>query len=161
MRKSKDISKYDIHWQVRRVQLKQLKTIEEKCLSAESYLTENLNVADKERVLNYLEGLSMAYKGDKRQYILEYRDTLLDVSVSDYNKCDLNFDMYTSHQLQHTANDNWTRCRNYLTKGYRHNELICFTKAIYTYLNDTKKLKQLDKLITDSHKVTNTIQFFF
>ena len=68
MKKTKDITKYDIHWQVRRVSFKLLKNYKEKVDSAIDYFNNNLNRADRERILNYLEGLSMAYKNEDRKY---------------------------------------------------------------------------------------------
>lgn len=161
MKKTKDITKYDIHWQVRRVSFKLLKNYKEKVDSAIDYFNNNLNRADRERILNYLEGLSMAYKNEDRKYILDVRDRLALIEVSTESRCSLDFSCYNSKELTRTAKDNMVRCTAYLKKGYRHKELIHFMKSIYEYLNDSKGLEKLNDLEVASYNIENSVHFFF
>jgi hypothetical protein len=161
MKKTKGITKFDLDWQVYRVGLKSYKTYQEKCEKAKSYLMMNLNVADKERVLNYLEGLSMAYRALDRKYILDIKESLHNLDVTDENKFSFDLSKYTEKELKSTANDNFTRCKKFLLKGYRHNELIEFLNKIYSYLDLKEKQKEMKEMIEASYKMKNTHKFFF
>jgi hypothetical protein len=161
MRKSKDITKYDIDWQVKRVSLKKLKTIIEKCDNVTNFFNNHLNLADKERVLNYLEGLSMAYKGEDRLYILNVRDELEAVIVDSSIRTSLDFTKFNKVELTDTAKDNMTRAANYLKKGYRHKELIHFLTELLSYLGDNVRLIKLNALVESSYTIENKVSFFF
>ena len=161
MHKSKHISKFDIDWQVFRVSLKDLSSYEQKCDKVEHYLIANNNIADQERVINYLEGLSMAYNGTSRQYILDIKNKLLHLEVTDENKFNQDVTKYDKTALVKTAQDNFIRCKKYLSNGYRHQELIGFLKLIYEYLGNHSKLDQLDNLIDQSYNKKNTHKYFF
>lgn len=161
MKKSKDITKYDLDWQVKRVSLKNYKTYQEKCDIAKQYLLDNQNIADKERVLNYLEGLSMAYKDKDRAYILDMKNELSELVVSNENKFNFDLSKYSLDVLKSTAKDNQTRCNNWLKKGYRNQELIDFLFKIYEYINDTKAICKLNVQIEDSKLISNSHHFFF
>ena len=161
MKKSKDISKYDINWQVKRVSLKKLKTYQYKCTTAAHYLAEHSNIADKERVLNYLEGLSMAYKGDDRAYILAIRDDLSLMVVSDANECSDEYSAYTSQELKAVVQDLMVRNAKWLKSGYRNVELINFLTSLINHLGDVKLLSKITSQIDASFLVANTHKFFF
>lgn len=161
MKKTKEITKFDLDWQVFRVSLKKYKTYIEKCEQAKSYLIANANIADQERVLNYLEGLSMAYKCEQREYILSIKESLHKLDVTNENKFSFDLSKYTEKELKSTANDNFARCKKFLLKGYRHNELIEFLNKIYSYLDLKEKQKELDLLVEESKKLENSHRFFF
>lgn len=161
MRKSKDITKYDIDWQVLRVSLKSLPDYKAKCQAAMNFLIHNSNRGDQERVRNYLEGLSMAYKDKDRAYILDTATSAADHHVANTVRTSLDFSKFTDKELTVTAKDNMVRAKAYLKKGYRHTELIHFLTELYKYLKDTKALETLETLVNDSHKIENTVKFFF
>ena len=161
MKKTKEITKFELDWQVFRVSLKKYKTYQEKCEKAKSYLIKNSNIADKERVLNYLEGLSMAYRDLNRKYILDIKESLHNFDVTDENKFSFDLSKYTEKDLRSTANDNFARCKKFLLKGYRHNELIDFLNKIYSHLDLKEKREELELLVEDSYKLENTHRFFF
>ena len=62
MQKSKDISKYDIHWQIVRVQAKKYKDISAKINYVLEFYSNYKTLDNHERILNWLEGLAMGYK---------------------------------------------------------------------------------------------------
>ena len=161
MKKSKDITKYDIDWQVKRVSLKKYKTFQEKCEAVKEFFLEQNNTADRERVLNYLEGLSMAYRGTDRQYILDFMHDLAKLPVKDENRFNMDLSKYTDKELKTVAKDNMQRCVKYLKKGYRHPELIQFLKDIYKHLGDKESLEELEKHIKDSMYIQNSHKYFF
>jgi hypothetical protein len=161
MKKSKDISKYDINWQVKRVSLKKLKTYQYKCTTAAHYLAEHSNVADQERVLNYLEGLSMAYKSDARAYILAVRDELSQMVVSDANECSAEYSAYTSQELKAVMKDLQVRNAKWLKNGYCNTELNDFIISLATHLGETQFLADLSSMVACSKLLPNTHKFFF
>lgn len=161
MRKSKDITKFDIEWQIKRVSLKSYKTYIEKCDVAATYLMKNKNIADRERVLNYLEGLSMAYKNADRKYILDFKDELAKIEVSAENKCNVNLNEFSHNELSSVGKDLMIRAKGWLKDGYRNEELLNFLTRVLEATNDTKRLNQLNELIEYSKSLQNTHNFFF
>lgn len=161
MRKSKDITKFDIEWQIKRVSLKSYKTYIEKCNVAADYLMKNKNIADRERVLNYLEGLSMAYKNADRKYILDFKDELAKIEVSAENKCNVNLNEFSHKELTSVGKDLMIRAKGWLKDGYRNEELLNFLTRVLEATNDTKRLNQLNELIEYSKSLQNTHSFFF
>jgi len=157
MRKSKDITKFDIEWQIKRVSLKSYKTYIEKCDVAADYLMKNKNIADRERVLNYLEGLSMAYKNADRKYILDFKDELAKIEVTAENKCNVNLNEFSHKELTSVGKDLMVRAKGWLKDGYRLN----FLTRVLEATNDTKRLNQLNELIEYSKSLQNTHSFFF
>lgn len=161
MRKSKDITKFDIEWQIKRVSLKSYKTYIEKCDVAAAYLMKNKNIADRERVLNYLEGLSMAYKNADRKYILDFKDELAKIEVSAENKCNVHLNEFSHNELSSVGKDLMIRAKGWLKDGYRNEELLNFLTRVLEATNDTKRLNQLNELIEYSKSLQNTHNFFF
>lgn len=161
MRKSKDISKYDLNWQIFRVSLKKLKTVQEKIYAAENYLIKNCNKADKERVLNYLEGLSMSYTDERRDIVKSKFNDLLLMEVSEENNTSTNFDEYSKEELNGLMKDLMIRTKNWLANGYNNKELNDFILSIAIYLNSTNIINQLDNLKQEAVYKQNTHKFFF
>ena len=62
MQKSKDISKYDIHWQIVRVQAKKYKDISSKINYVLDFYSNHKTLDNHERIMNWLEGLAMGYR---------------------------------------------------------------------------------------------------
>ena len=161
MRKSKDISKYDLNWQIFRVSLKKLKTVQEKIYAAENYLIKNCNKADKERVLNYLEGLSMSYTDERRDIVKSKFNDLLLMEVSEENNTSTNFDEYSKEELNGLMKDLMIRTKKWLANGYNNKELNDFILSIAIYLNSTNTINQLDNLKQEATYKQNTHKFFF
>lgn len=161
MKKSADISKYDIHWQVFRVGLKKLSTMEDKVEAAASYLEDHPNRADKERVLNYLEGLSMAYTGDDRKFVIDTKVSLSAMEVSGANETSTDFSEYDDAELLAVAKDLTTRSKKWLKKGYVHKEQMDFVLRLWDYLGHQDKVAQLEADIRKAEQMPNTHSFFF
>lgn len=161
MRKTKDISKYDLDWQVFRVSLKKLKTSQEKMNAASDYLMNNLNRADKERVMNYLEGLAMAYKDDRRVEIRSLVKELSILEVSQENPLCNDFCKYDDETLRGVAKDLNRRNKVWLSKGYRHQEHNDFMTSLLLHLGDERDLENHLNSIEESKNIQNTHSFFF
>ena len=155
------ISKFDIGWQVLRVSLKKLPSYIDKLNAVFEYLLAHRNKADKERVLNYLEGLAMAYRGEDRKAILGIRQGLLGTEVSEETPTNQDLSGYDQQTLLRVAADLMVRNKKWLLKGYRHEEQITFIRKILEHLGAISKLAELDKQIAFSHTVPNTHKFFF
>lgn len=159
--KSADVSKFDIDWQVFRVGLKKQPTYINKTADASEYLISHPNRADRERVLNYLDGLALAYKGHERQYIADIREDLAQLEVSDDNPCSVDFKKYDKKTLLAVARDLMSRTSKWLRKGYRHEEQIAFLKDLLEYIEATNIQDELSELITYSKTIPNTHKFLF
>jgi hypothetical protein len=161
--KSADISKFDIDWQVFRVGLKKLAKPANKAAMAIDYLNsvDHFNRADKERVLNYLQGLAIAYKGEDRANIEAAAKQLESLKVSEDNPLSLNFSKYDRKTLLNVARDLMVRTKKWLLKGYRHEEQIAFVKGILDYIGADDIREELDRLIAYSRTIPNTHKFLF
>ena len=72
MKKSVDVTKYEIHWQILRVSLKGIlnDNLQLKVAKAFSYYQEKPSRDRYERVANWLEGLYKGFKDDNKRKIL-------------------------------------------------------------------------------------------
>lgn len=161
MKKSQGISKYDIDWQVFRVSLKKLKSHIDKVETVAQYLIDHPTTGNRERILNYLEGLSMAYKEPKRAEILQIKDDLSSYPVVEDNSASEEFDNYSDEELYPVIKDLQARNNKWLAKGYRHDEQIAFLKKLFTYLHRADLLLDLDLKVKKSKTIPNTHKFFF
>lgn len=161
MKKSRDISKFDIHWQMFRMGLKKQKTHFDKARKAEEYLLAHANRADKERILNYLEGLAIAYKDNRRADVLKVRGVCEKVLVSNDNIASRDFSSYEKEGLNVLFKDLFKRSIKWLRKGYRHHEQIAFVKDLGKYLGLNEELKVLDSYVEESYSIKNSHTFFF
>lgn len=159
--KSKDVSKFDIDWQVFRVSLKKLTTNIDKAEASAEYLMEHPNRADRERILNYLQGLAIAYRGQERKDVEDIAESLSELPVSDENKINVDFSKYDKKTLLGVARDLMSRTVKWLKKGYRHEEQISFLKSLLKYIGATNIEDELDDQILLSKTVPNTHKFLF
>ena len=159
--KSKDISKYDLDWQVFRVSLKKLSDIDSKLEAVFEFFESHLNIADRERILNYLEGLAIAYKDDDRQTIRDFAADLAQISVSPENRISFDPSKYSKVELMGLAKDLLVRTKKWLLKGYRHEEQINFLRRLLVYCKDEARLNDLDALVRKSQEIPNTHKFLY
>lgn len=156
------INKFDLKWQVFRVNLKSLKTFEEKTEAVVEFLKANPTRGTKARVLNYLEGLSMAYRDSDRAFILSIKKELESFPVSEsIDFVPNNYEKFTRTELHKLAKDLFIRTKKWLLKGYRHEDQISFLKGLLIYLKDKSQLEDLQFLIDYSLEIPNTHKFFF
>ena len=162
MQKTADISKLDIDWQVQRIKLKAL-IFTDKLKQAENYLRTHANRADKERVLNYLEGLSFGYVAGSanRQACLNLLEDLQDFRVTSENSYGEDFSKFDPKTLTQLLRDLVARAIKWLKKGYRQKELLTYIKRLATHLQDTATLTKLNFYEQESYNIPNTHKFFF
>jgi hypothetical protein len=159
--KSNDITKYDLDWQIARVKQKDHKTIEDKLEAITEYFFAHLNKADRERVLNYLVGLSMAYKGEDRLTILQVKDELAQIPVSNENRYSVDLDKYSDDEIDRLAKDLFVRTKKWLDKGYDNREINEFLLLLYSHIDAEDKIEKLQALRKVAAGKENTHKFFF
>ena len=132
------ISKYNLLWQLTRVKNKKEKSLKNKLDNVISFLYNYPSFDNKDRVLNYLNGLELGYKDflsrdtvrrcyiQACKFIPTKKDT--DISVKGIDTVDLLF-LY---------NDLYKRNEQWLKNNYRHKEQNRFLKKLY------KELRQRD-----------------
>jgi hypothetical protein len=178
MKKSKDITKYNLKWQMVRAGIKGTSIpLEAKIKSVNDYFNEEKTKDAHERVLNYLEGLQLGYKGKNQEAvdridteIVKYRainkDALLKERDSFINLKDaVKYSFEDRHRLW---KDLFTRNRKWLEKGYFQKEINDFMDVLYSLFKQNNEevskaysFEKLDSLRKEANKKENTHKFFF
>jgi len=173
MKKTKDITKYNIDWQIIRVCAKKMKTCEEKIAVCEQYFKENMTVDNKERYINWLEGLLLGYKASNDMQSVDIIIEKIDESYS--IKCksketnqvssESSILKYDDKRLSTVFNDLCDRNIRWLSKGYFNTELNEFIDNIHKCIRDKhavkKKKEKLDMMRCSSKKIKNTYSFIY
>lgn len=179
MRKTPDITKYEPEWQIIRAKLKGPTThLEDKLRIARQYFDRRKTVDAWERVVNWLEGLSMGYRSSGDTDAIQRIAT----EISQYNgqkpgakEAPFDREAMIKQLLQYTFNDRlllwkdlFDRNKRWLVKGYNHSEHNDFTDALWhTFeLNhervpQTLDIRKLRDLRLQASKIKNTHKFFF
>lgn len=176
MRKSKDISKYEIEWQVLRSSLKGKLNddIETKLSKAECYFEKTFSSDRHERVLNWMEGLLMGFKATGKspsllvEQILYYKsmDNLRPALAIDIQQQEEVLDLFSDEEIVNLWTDLCKTNEKWLKKGYFHKECNAFLDWLYSrkknILNKCRfSYNDLLSLRNNSRGVKNTHQFFF
>jgi len=182
VKKSKGITKYSVKWQLLRSSIKGSKTsCEEKISKVLCYLSEEETADAWERVYNFLEGLQRGYKSsgdlDKIGLIGRELDVLRIIKDSFVKKEvfssleEMSFLKKTSFKERyHLYKDLFARSRNWLIKGYFHQEQESFIDIlmnVFIYNNeeslikDNYSYKKLKNLRERASLVENRHKFFF
>jgi len=158
MRKSKHISKYHLDWQITRVKAKKLKTVQEKCAHVRAYFDAMPSEQNWERVVNYLEGLSMGYRKKNAEAVAYIANEI--ISYGDRKSytfdADTIFGTYTNKELQACYKDNFKRYSNYASKGYFHKEIYEFVKSF-----DCADSDAIEAYKQTAEQTPNSHTFFF
>ena len=182
MKKTKDITKYSVKWQLLRSSIKGPKTsCVEKISKVLCYLSEEETVDSWERVYNFLEGLQRGYIGsgdlDKIDLINKELIILKEIKSSFVKKEDFDglkemaFLKKTAFvERYHLYKDLFGRSRSWLMKGYFHQEQESFIDILMNVFihNDEESLikdnfsyKKLKNLRERASLVENRHKFFF
>ena len=170
MRKSKNITKYNLKWQCIRASVKGSKVnLEDKIATVMNYLVDEKTVDAKERVLNWLEGLQMGYRNKNQGAVDRINDQIdfvkqISYELNEVNDIDIN--VVDTETLQKVYKDLAKRSERWLVKGYVHKEQESFLDMI----ND-ELIKRDSELVTLAEKICdlreaaliieNTHKFFF
>lgn len=171
--KTKEISKYDIHWQIVRSELKGTlnDNLELKTQKAFKYFAEGPNSARKERVLNWLQGLERGIKDlYRKNYLKAIIEQFSQISVEKTTEITCNrltdFNCYSKEQLLHLYYDLFKTNEKWLKNGYIHKECNAFLDTLLESLKDTQisikyseeKLRELRHM---ANFLPNTHKFLF
>ncbi len=179
MRKSENISKYNLAWQLCRISIKGSGfNCEEKILKVFSYFEEKPSLQRWERVYNFLEGLQRGYKAARMDNEIMLIQTHLDC-----------FKISEGLELEEEETDDWDsiewnamnlgiklykdlfkRSEKWLKGGYFHKEQEAFVDKLHEVLikggwvysaHDRHNIKRLRELRANSLTMKNKHNFFF
>jgi hypothetical protein len=137
MKKTADVTKYQLDWQIVRVKAKKIKEPLKKVDFVLDYYNKNKNYDNWERCVNWMEGLAMGYKIPAVRQMIE--DRIEDfVKVNNREQySEPNYKKYSNEDLYECLRDNWNRYSLWSSKGYIHRELETFIDNLIRYLNGT------------------------
>lgn len=126
------VSKYNILWQLTRVQNKKEKNLEFKLQNVLAFLYRYPSAENKERILNYLKGLKLGYK-TKNDIIDKCFNEINNIETS--NK-DIDIPLFSvdSEKLLYLYKDLYQRNEKWLRDNYRNFELNEFLIKLYKEL---------------------------
>lgn len=165
------VYKYDIDWQITRANLKKIKSIEAKLTFAMEFLRNHSTQLNKDRVLNWAEGLRIALREDyDRAQVTSFKKEVSDFSplitgdlTRQPNK--ESFNKYTQQDRFNLFRDLLVRAKKWLSKGYVNEEFDKFMKALIESLNDYDKAKdslEAYKVLRDKAPfIPNTYKWVF
>lgn len=128
------VSKYNLLWQLARVKNKKEKLLKNKLDNVVSFLHNYPSIENKNRVLNYLNGLELGYKD------LLSRDTVgrCYTQVSKFNPTeedtDVSVKIIDTSDLLFLYNDLYKRNEQWLKNNYRHKGQNEFLEKLYKEL---------------------------
>lgn len=164
------VYKYDIDWQIVRAKLKTIKDIPTKIDFVKSFYETHPTETNKERILNWLEGLLIVKSlniHDKfflETYAEELKETNPKTKGSNSRKAkDQNFSKYSNADLELLFSDLFIRAKKWLGAGYINKEFDEFmielikniepsSSKIRNQLNQYKDLKERAKFLPNTHK---------
>lgn len=173
MKKSENITKYDLNWQLLRVGVKgkHNDNLQKKFELTNEYLSE-FYYDRWERVYNWAEGLLRGFKAsfdfEKQIEVASYLDNLSQIKYK-YIKQEpvYSYDLqkYSLSELIYLWKDLFKTNKNWLVKGYFHKECNAFMDFLFSgFVNVDLGIyskKNLDQLRVESSFITNKHKFFF
>ena len=146
--KSKDITKYNIDWQIVRVQAKKYKDIAVKINYVLEFYEKHKTIDIHERIINWLEGLAMGYKITHDKAMILGTKVLFEPAktkekvINDPEEIQkLAYDGAKNYNLVFVKEcfmDNFARFKKWAIEGYIHEELFQSTYGLLKYLVDHK-----------------------
>jgi hypothetical protein len=162
-------NKYDIHWQVARINAKNASSLDEKMHSVFGYLDAVKTEDAYDRVLNWLMGIERGYRKHSRENVdrLVQAQEQLKLKKNEYKgtqEVSLDFSSYSNDVLKSLFNDLKTRSIKWLQKGYWHRDQESFLDALIEELGRRKVSINTTTLYAhreESKVKENTHKFFF
>lgn len=159
MKKTKNITKYSIDWQVIRVKNHRLPANQQINNVIKFYL-KNRSYNNWERIYNYLQGLYLGYKNENNKLIVAEgmrwfeNNKTLKISAEL-----LDFECFKIEDLILVYKDLYKRNEKWLNSGYKNKELNIFLKKLWSFLNnkDLNLKKNYDKIVINK----NTYKFIY
>lgn len=180
MKKTKDITKYSVKWQLLRSSIKGGNTsCQDKISKVLLYYNQEKTIDAWERVCNFLEGLQKGYASSQDLDKIELIQTELDKLTTDKvlikeisnKEVELRLLLNSSFQDRYCLyKDLFKRSKTWLVRGYFHKEQESFIDLLIQSFNlklesslikDNYKYERLLKLRNDSQFIKNKHKFFF
>lgn len=175
MHKKKDITKYNIHWQVLRVELKgNNDKLDEKLNRAFHYFNSHKSEDNWERCVNWLEGLIMGFRSSKNTTAIERiqeeikRYGSREGLIKEENRISTTTEMifFDSKIRLKLLKNLFDRNKKWLVKGYVHKELNEFMDNLLAtfepYDLEAASIRiELMRLRAIAATIPNTHKFFF
>lgn len=141
MKKSNDITKYEVNWQIIRFMVKKEKNIEIKLSMIRNFYINNFTIDNKERCLNWLEGLALGYKSSNLNAIyliqneVEYFDNTFPINkeIIAFNEEINKLNQYDFKIKFGLLKDLYKRNEKWLINGYFHKEQNTFLDIIFRF----------------------------
>ena len=178
MKKSKDITKYNLKWQMVRSSIKgPLVALNDKIATVNNYFDTERTVDAYERVLNYLEGLQMGYTGKDPRAVSQ-----IGTEINRYRNMDtssllkepsgfIKFEDASRYNFDDRLNlwkDLFLRNRKWLEKGYVQKEINDFMNVLNQLFQQNNEIlpsaysyEKLQQLRSNASTMKNTHKFFF
>lgn len=162
MRKTKDITKYNLAWQLVRQSAKLQKKAQDKVNLCLSFLEETPNKANHERVRNWVEGLERGYRRVDQsvcEYLNEVVLPLVDsVKLEDVPDAHIDISTVSLRALDALYNDLYIRGFKWLNKGYIHQEHEQFMDMLAEELDKRSELSYKHEEYLRARRVAATIE---
>ena len=180
MRKSENITKYNLKWQLVRVRIKGSKvSFDDKIEAVLNYLEEEESLQAWERVYNYLEGLERGYKSSSDEYKMDVIRGILSQLKTAKENLELkieeedDWDCFSDEGVKKIGiklyKDLFLRSKKWLEGGYIHKEQEAFIDKLHDALvkvgagdfKESYKIDALGEMRHNASKLKNKHKFFF
>lgn len=178
MKKSKDITKYNLKWQMIRSKIKGPSVpLKDKIKTVREYFDSEKTKDAYERVLNYLEGLMLGYKGKNEDAVAQIAQEIMEYYKIDTNKLlkerdsFITFEDATKYSFEERYDlwkDLFIRNKKWLEKGYFQKEINDFMDVMYQLfkknnenLDKAYSIERLEHLRKEAEGKENTHRYMF
>ena len=145
MYKTKEITKYNLNWQITRIKNKQTKDLNTKLNNIINFYNNNKNYPTWERIYNYLEGLYLGYKDLESKVKIKHCMKYLELyKVNVMIDSDILFENVDIKDLKFLYLDLYKRNQKWLKSNYRNKDLNDFLIILYEQINDNLLPKNFD-----------------
>lgn len=134
--------KYNLNWQLTRVQNKKL-NLSDKLHRIRIFLSAYPSLENKERVLNYLKGLELGYKTIQERSMVHSTYNFLKEKECNEPDVDINIENVETKDLKILYKDLYNRNQKWLDNNYRHESQNKFLEKLYIELE--KRGEKLNK----------------
>lgn len=156
----KPVYKYDLGWQVERVFLKKC-PLRSKLSHVENFFwMRGATIEDKERILNWADRLSLAYKNRNPK---SYEEVVIWINYCNsnwpnYNREDhprLNFENFSVSEIRDVVDDLLKRAEKWAREGYVNSDLQVFLYMCITNLLDSQRMRTLNDIINTANRTNS------
>lgn len=137
------VDKFTVRWQITRIQLKQIKDINAKLSYARNFLN-SCTQEDKERLLNWIDGLALGYKTKQintYNLIESFKKEVESRKLKDNNYYESSFTEYDFEIRLALWKDLFKRSEKWAKGGYEHKGQTAFMVSLWNSFSNLDKKK--------------------